>query len=176
MILCSSFSKTIAPGYRIGWLLGGKHTDAIRRAKMMTSIALPSVSAVGIEEFLESGGFDRTLRAARRAYRTSMEQVSAAILRYFPAGTKVSQPQGGIVLWVEFPESLDSVQLYHASLSKGISIAPGVIFSSQGRYRNFVRIRSAEYTPVIDAALVTVGSIAKALTETSAPVLAASGI
>ncbi len=176
VILCSSFSKTVAPGYRMGWVVGGRYTDAIRRAKMMTSIAPPSVSEVGIEEFLESGGLDRTLRAARRAYEASMAQVSEAIMKYFPKGTKVSQPQGGLVVWVEMPENVDSVELYHSCLAKGVSIAPGVIFSSQGRYRNFIRIRSAEYSPVVDAALATVGSIAGELARKTEPVLEASAM
>ncbi len=176
VILCSSFSKTIAPGYRIGWVLGGRFTDRIRQAKMMTSIAPPSVSEVGIEEFLESGGFDRTLRAARLAYRTSTAQVSEAILRHFPQGTRVSQPQGGLVLWVELPGNVDSVQLYHDCLARGISIAPGAIFSSQGKYRNFVRIRSAEYSPAVEEALAVVGGIARGLAEKASPSLAASAV
>jgi DNA-binding transcriptional MocR family regulator len=83
-----------------------------------------------------------------------------AIGRAFPEGTRVSRPQGGFVLWVEMPKKVDSILLYKKAKGQGITIAPGSIFSIEGKYRNCVRLNAACWNPSVEVAIDTLGRLA----------------
>jgi len=95
---------------------------------------------VSIAEFLAGGGYDHHLRRLRRAFREQMEKTTQAISKYFPEDTRVSNPQGGFLLWVELPAKVDSMALMAEAAKENISIAPGALFSSTDRYLNFIRV------------------------------------
>lgn len=103
----------------------------------MATVTAPQMA---IAEFLKNGGYDHYLRKLRRALMTQVQQMSSAISRYFPQGTKVPRPQGGYVLWFELPRSVDSLELHRRALQAKIGIAPGSIFSAKQRYKSFIRI------------------------------------
>jgi DNA-binding transcriptional MocR family regulator len=137
---CGSFSKSLAPGYRVGWVAGGRYAEQISRLKLMTTIS-PSVPAqAAIADYLQHGGYDRHLRKLRHALETQQGAMLASAARHFPAGTRVTRPSGGYFLWFEFPESVDSLQLFQLALAQGISLAPGPIFSATRRFRNCARL------------------------------------
>ena len=137
---CGSFSKSLAPGYRVGWVAGGRYAEQISRLKLMTTIS-PSVPAqAAIADYLQHGGYDRHLRRLRHALETQQGAMLASAARHFPAGTRVTRPSGGYFLWFEFPEQVDSLQLFQLALAQGISLAPGPIFSATRRFRNCARL------------------------------------
>lgn len=137
---CGSFSKSLAPGYRVGWVAGGRYAEQISRLKLMTTIS-PSVPAqAAIADYLQHGGYDRHLRKLRIALETQQEAMLASAARHFPAGTRVTRPSGGYFLWFEFPERVDSLQLFQLALAQGISLAPGPIFSATQRFRQCARL------------------------------------
>lgn len=137
---CGSFSKSLAPGYRVGWVAGGRYAEQISRLKLMTTIS-PSVPAqAAIADYLQHGGYDRHLRKLRHALETQQGAMLASAARHFPAGTRVTRPSGGYFLWFEFPEKVDSLQLFQLALAQGISLAPGPIFSATRRFRNCARL------------------------------------
>lgn len=137
---CGSFSKSLAPGYRVGWVAGGRYAEQISRLKLMTTIS-PSVPAqAAIADYLQHGGYDRHLRKLRHALETQQGAMLASAARHFPAGTRVTRPSGGYFLWFEFPEAVDSLQLFQLALAQGISLAPGPIFSATRRFRNCARL------------------------------------
>jgi DNA-binding transcriptional MocR family regulator len=140
VLLCSSFSKTLAPGYRVGWIAPGRYMTEIKRLKFSSSMAASTPTQMAVAGFLESGGFDRHLRSLRRAYADLVARFSDAIAELFPEGTRVSRPRGGHILWVELPGDVDSLRLHAEALQRGISIAPGPLFSTTDRYRNFIRL------------------------------------
>ncbi|MBT8077033.1 MAG: PLP-dependent aminotransferase family protein [Gammaproteobacteria bacterium] len=140
IMTCGSFSKTAAPGYRIGWLLAEKYRDEISRLKRSFSCSSGLLQQLTLAEFLASGDYDRYLKTLRPVLRCNAQRMSAAVARYFPAETRTSQPVGGCVLWLELPASVDSEQLFDEAIAAGISIAPGLIFSPCDRYRNFIRL------------------------------------
>ena len=111
MLLCSSFSKTLAPGYRVGWTAPGRFRKEVLRLKMVSSMGNPVLTQMMIADFLQNGGYDQHLRRIRKAYATQIEQMTAAIGRYFPEGTKVTRPAGGMLVWVEFPQSVNALEL-----------------------------------------------------------------
>jgi DNA-binding transcriptional MocR family regulator len=161
VILCSSFSKTIAPGYRIGWLSPGKFMDKAMDIKATTNVACVSPTQMTIAQYLREAHYDRHLRKLRKALKEQMELMRAAIGRNFPAGTKVSNPQGGSVLWVELPEGCDGVDIFFKAREKGIGIVPGTIFSPRDDYSRFIRISTgALWSEKIKAGIKTLGQLA----------------
>ena len=161
VLLCSSFSKTVAPGYRVGWIAAGRYQAQIERGKMLANVATASPPQLAIAELLANGGYEHHLRSVRRVYARQAAQMGDAIGRAFPAGTRVSRPQGGFVLWVEMPEGVDSLILYKKAKVQGITIAPGPIFSVDGKYRNCIRLNAACWTPAVEVAIETLGRLAE---------------
>ncbi|SEE11991.1 transcriptional regulator, GntR family [Pseudomonas anguilliseptica] len=137
---CGSFSKCLAPGYRVGWVAGGRYAEQISRLKLMTTIS-PSVPAqAALAEYLQHGGYDRHLRKLRHALEAQQASMLASAARHFPACTKVTRPSGGYFLWFEFPEQIDALRLFQLALAQGISLAPGPIFSATRRFGNCARL------------------------------------
>ena len=140
VLLCDSFTKTLAPGYRIGWTAPGRFKTKIEFLKYVNSSGTASLPQMGIADFLANGSFDHHVRKIRHFYRNQVQLMSEAIGRYFPKGTRATRPAGGQVLWVELPTSIDSLKLYRSALQNKISIAPGPLFSPKRRFRNFIRV------------------------------------
>ncbi len=164
VIHCSSFSKTLAPGYRVGWVVGGRFQEKIERMKAVSNIATATLPQLAIAEFLATGGYDQYLRKIRGIYSRQTSLMAQAVTRSFPRGTKVSSPLGGFVLWVEMPEKVDSIKLYEQALRAGITIAPGQIFSASMKYPNFIRLNSAYWSKEIEDAITVIGTLAKGMT------------
>ena len=137
---CGSFSKSLAPGYRVGWCVPGRYRREVERAKLSTSIATSVPAQEGIAEFLRQGGYDRHLRQLRRAFATTQARMRAAIERAFPRGTRISSPEGGYFLWVELPPRCDAMKLHAQAMREGISVAPGPMFSASAAFTNALRI------------------------------------
>ncbi len=140
VMLCSSVSKSLAPGYRVGWCIPGRFKEQVINLKMMHSISSATPTQAAIAHFFETGRYDLHMRNLRRALHTQCLRYMQAVAEYFPAGTGISQPQGGYALWIELDKSINAYTLYQAALAHHISIAPGQIFSTDGRFTNFIRI------------------------------------
>lgn len=160
VIYCSSFSKTLAPGYRVGWVSPGRFLDNILQIKALLNIASASPTQIAVAEFLANGGYARHLRTFAKIYAQQMVQVREAVLRYFPLGTIVNPAKGGFMFWVELPECFDTYKLYEAALREGISIAPGMLFTSGDKYGNCLRISFAFWSKKIEKAIETLGQTA----------------
>jgi DNA-binding transcriptional MocR family regulator len=140
VMYCSSFSKSLAPGYRVGWVAGGKFAKKIHRLQLMTTISPSLPAQVAIADYLQHGGYDRHLRKLRETLETQQQQMLLAIERYFPSDIRVTQPKGGYFLWVELPHHVDSLHLFNLALAQGISIAPGPIFSASQHFKHCIRL------------------------------------
>ncbi len=161
VILCSSFSKTLAPGYRVGWIAPGRFHQAIRYQRTINTLVPASPTQMAVAEFLASGGYERHLRRVRRVYEKQLGQMLQALRRHFPEGTGTTRPEGSFIFWVELPEGVDSLELFRRAREKGISIAPGPIFSNSGKYLNFLRLNAAHWNPKVERALETLGALAR---------------
>ena len=137
---CSSFSKSLAPGYRVGWVAAGRFATAVQRLKLMTTLSAATPSQQALSEYLAQGGYDRHLRALRRSLEQQQAIALAAVAQHFPRGTRVSRPEGGYFLWAELPQEVDALALHRQALAQGISLAPGQIFSADRRFAHCVRI------------------------------------
>ena len=142
VILCSSFSKTLCPGYRIGWIMPGRFRAQAYSVKATTNVCTATPTQEAVAMFLQEGRYERHLRALRRRLLEQTQAMQLHISRTFPGGTRVSRPEGGGVLWVELPRGVDSVELMYQAREQGISIAPGTIFSTQDRFANCIRLNT----------------------------------
>ncbi|WP_320171070.1 PLP-dependent aminotransferase family protein [Maridesulfovibrio sp.] len=148
VLLCSSFSKTIAPGYRIGWLAPGRYLDKALEIKATTNVSCVAPTQMAIARYLRETLYDRHLKKLRTAMKEQMADMRTEIGLSFPEGTRVTNPTGGSVLWVELPEKVDGVDLFFRAREEGIGIVPGVVFSSQDLFSNYIRLSSG--SPMTD--------------------------
>jgi DNA-binding transcriptional MocR family regulator len=160
VILCSSFSKTLAPGYRVGWMASGRFREQVQRLKMVSSLATASPTQLAVAEFLANGGYEHHLRRLRRTCAERVAAMGETVGHTFPRGTRVTRPRGGFTLWVEMPETVDSMTLYTALETQGITVAPGALFSTGDTFRNYLRLNAAAFTPETRWALEAVGKAA----------------
>ncbi|WP_129139465.1 PLP-dependent aminotransferase family protein [Modicisalibacter coralii] len=157
---CGSFSKCLAPGYRIGWMAAGRFAGAVSRLRLMTTIS-PSVPAqAAIADYLQRGGYDRHLRRLRLALESQQQAMLAAADRHFPADTRITRPAGGYFLWCEFPERVDSLALFRRALKAGVSLAPGPIFSATQGFGHCIRLSYGHpWTARSERAMATLGRL-----------------
>lgn len=161
---CSSFSKTLAPGFRIGWCVPGPYLGLAKRIKLASTISSAAPMQMAIAAYLQRGGYDRHLRRLRQSFAHNIDRLVDAIGRHFPEGTLATRPRGGFVLWVELPKSVDAIALYRVALRHKISIAPGPIFSATKGYQNCIRLNGGyPWSEQLDEALKTLGHLAHKL-------------
>ncbi|WP_330982153.1 MULTISPECIES: PLP-dependent aminotransferase family protein [Enterobacterales] len=143
VLLCSSFTKTVAPGLRVGWIIPGRYYDRVLHMKYATSATNVPVTQLAVAAFIREGHYHRHLRRMRQLYHSNMETYTCWIREYFPCGICVTRPQGGYMLWVELPERVDMVCVAKQLCELRIQVAPGSLFSASGKYRNCLRINCA---------------------------------
>jgi DNA-binding transcriptional MocR family regulator len=157
---CSSFSKCLAPGYRVGWAAPGRHLKKVQRAKLMTTISTSVPAQEAIAEFLKHAGFNYHIRKLRLALESQQARMLQAIARHFPAQTQVTRPEGGYFMWVQLPPAVKALEVFRQANEKKISIAPGPIFSCQRGFENCIRLNyGMPWSPRIEAAMATLGRI-----------------
>ncbi|UNW02229.1 PLP-dependent aminotransferase family protein [Comamonas sp. 7D-2evo2] len=157
---CSSFSKTLTSVYRIGWALPGRYRDQVEKLKFLNTLTTASIPQVAIAKYLERDGYDHRLRRIRKTYAQQASLMRHAVNRFFPEGTRTSNPEGGYVLWVELPPSIDSMDLYQRALECNITLGPGYMFSVTNSYKNFIRLNySSPWSREIEQALMTISKI-----------------
>ncbi|MEW6677722.1 MAG: PLP-dependent aminotransferase family protein [Pseudomonadota bacterium] len=161
VLYCASFSKTIAPGYRVGWIVPGRWRRQVEHLKYVGTMATATLPQLAVADYLADSRYERHLVRVRRAYADNLARLQAGIERYFPPGTRTSRPQGGFVLWVELPEGRDSMALYEKALAAGISFTPGRLFSPQDKYGNGLRLAAAlPWSARVEGALAELGRLA----------------
>jgi DNA-binding transcriptional MocR family regulator len=164
VMLCGSFSKTVAPGLRLGWVEGGLWGGEIRRLKSVLSGSHTELLELAMADLLTQPGHESHYRQLRRTIAARVDDARGLIADSFPKGTRVTDPAGGYILWVELPPALDSLALFRACLHEHICIAPGTMFSATDRYRHCVRLGvGGRWDEAHRAGLRRVGEIARAM-------------
>ncbi|MBR7887627.1 PLP-dependent aminotransferase family protein [Marinomonas sp. A79] len=162
VIYCSSFSKSIAPGFRIGWLVGGRFQGQIEHNAYAQSLAIPTLTQTAIANFLENGAYDRHLRKTRQAYQDNLRRCQQVIQAHFPVGTEVSDPKGGFLLWVTLPPKVNAMKLHAQALEAGIGLLPGLVFSFTAQFHHHFRLNYAlNWDNKIDSALRELGKLSQ---------------
>ena len=168
VMYCSSVSKSLAPGYRIGWTIPGKFIDEVKQAKRIQNISCPTLTQAAIAHFLQIGRYEYHLKMLRKALHVQCLKYMQAIIDYLPADTKLSRPHGGFVLWVELNEKVNTFKLRTEAMKHHISIIPGKVFSTSCNYSNCLRISFGKpWSNDIDYGLMMVGKLVKKMIEGS---------
>lgn len=158
-LLCGSFSKCLAPGFRVGWVVAGAHAERIQRLQLISTLSTNVPSQLALADMLRQGGVDAHFRRLRHTLAQRQQQMRAALLRLFPEA-RISAPDGGYFLWLEFDHRLDSRALHTQALACGFSLAPGALFSSQGQHNHCLRLNSSHpWSPALEAALARLAEL-----------------
>lgn len=140
VLYCSSFTKSLAPDFRLGWTMPGRFREKVKRLRFNAAISVPQLGQLAIARFLAGGGYDRHLRRMRTALKKQVSDLALAVARHFPPGTRISAPKGGMCLWVEMDRRLDALQLFDRALEENISILPGALCSTTASYNHCIRL------------------------------------
>ena len=162
VMYCSSLSKSLTPGYRIGWVIPGRFFEELNQLKRIQNISCPTLTQAAMAHFLMHGRYEYHLKHLRKALHTQSLRYVQAIINYFPADTKVSRPHGGFILWLELNKKVDSFKLRTEAMKQHISIVPGKIFSAGHAYSNCIRISFGKpWSDDVDYALMMLGKMIK---------------
>ena len=161
VLYCSSVSKSLGSGLRVGWTCPGKYFKTIKELKAYRDINGPPLEQMAVAEFMANGSYDRHIRNIRKTYMRQTQLFSSAIINYFPEGTTISQPEGGYILWVRLPDNKNSWDLYKKAIKEHIAIIPGELCSATNRYQSFFRLNVAvPWDTVTEQAIIKLGKLA----------------
>lgn len=170
---CSSFSKCLAPGYRVGWAAPGRLARDVERLKLMTSLSGSIPVQAALAEYLQEGGYDRHLRSLRSSLQAQRSNLFDAVTRHFPDGTRVARPAGGYFVWVELPASVDVMALHRAALAQRISLAPGPMFSARAEFEHHIRLTCGQpWDGTLERAMRTLARLVDDAARAGGPALA----
>jgi len=167
VIYCSSVSKTVSPGYRVGWIAGGRWQDAILQRKISWSASASLPAQLAVARYLSEGNYSRHLRTLTRRLSEQSKAIAELVVKHFPAGTTFRCPDGGLFLWIELPKTVDTEKLYALSVPEGIFFRPGVVFSAMGQFSHCLRLGTGTWDFGIEAAVVRLGTLACGLASRS---------
>jgi DNA-binding transcriptional MocR family regulator len=166
VIYCVSLNKVLAPGMRLGWMNGGRWHERVMMLKFTHTRANEEWTQVTAADFMASPGYDRHLRRLRQLLKEQRERMAESIAAYFPEGTRLNVPNGGVGMWVELPAQVCSQRLFERALAEGVGVSPGAIFSNSNRYGHFLRICCGHpFTRELDQAVRQLGSIGHSLLD-----------
>ncbi len=164
VMYCSSLSKSLTPGYRIGWTIPGKFFEPVKQMKRIQNISCPTLTQAAMAHFLKHGRYEYHLKNLRKALHTQSLRYVQAIIKYFPADTKVSRPHGGFILWLELNKKVNAFKLRTEAMKHHVSIVPGKIFSAGNNYSNCIRISFGKpWSNEVDEGLMLLGKLIKGM-------------
>jgi DNA-binding transcriptional MocR family regulator len=164
VMYCSSYSKTVGPGLRIGWCIPGRNKQNVIQAQRFSTMAASSLPQLAMTSYLQNGHYDKHLRNLRQIVTANIKLFSQVIQHNFPSGTRLSVPAGGFILWVCLPEGVSSIALLHLAQAESISIIPGEIFSNSDHFRNYIRLNCAiPWNDDVNQALVRLSELIRKL-------------
>ena len=161
VITCSSFSKTLAPGLRIGWVIPGKrYQERIQNLKAAVSVTSSTLDQYLVSEYLASGAYARHLRTLRNALKKQVVLTAFSIQKHFPSATRLAVPSGGTLLWVQLPPAVDGLKIYQEALNHNIAIIPGVVCSNSRQFKNYIQIScGAPFTEEFEKGIELLGQL-----------------
>lgn len=160
VLSCGSFSKCLAPGYRVGWVAAGRHAAALQRRKLMSSLSTSAPAQDAIALYLREGGYERHLSGLRRALAQQQGSLLESLAQHLPADVRIARPAGGYFLWLELPTGPAATAIHERALASGFSVAPGPIFSARRAFRNCLRLNYGHpWTPAASGAVRALGRI-----------------
>jgi DNA-binding transcriptional MocR family regulator len=161
VMICGSFSKTVGPGLRVGFADAGRWSQRVQQLRAVQSGSHTEFLEIAMADLLTQPGTESAYRQLRTVFAARVDEARGLIAESFPKGTRVTDPPGGFILWVELPAGSDAMALFEACLRERICIAPGSMFSTSGRYGHCLRLGvGGRWDEVQRQALRRVGELA----------------
>jgi DNA-binding transcriptional MocR family regulator len=159
VVYCSSLSKTLAAGLRIGWMIPGRHLQQASGLKLGGIIASPGLNQLVLAEFLANGSYGRHIRRVRLSVKAQMAALVRALGQHLPPGCRITSPEGGFLIWIRLDHERNALAVYEASLRQGVTVMPGHLCAIDDRYRSYLRISCGfPWTPRLEQGLARVGA------------------
>lgn len=146
-ILCGSFSKIIAPGLRIGWIIANKPIiQKLLILRQAADLHSNNLSQYIADHYLRNFNFDKHLEGIINRYSSKCNYMYEALIKYFPGECKFYKPQGGMFLWIELPKYMDAELLLKNSMEEKVIFVPGKYFFTNGEGKNTMRLNFTNST------------------------------
>jgi len=141
VIYLSTFSKSLFPGLRTGWLIAGRETiETLAALKKASDLENSALLQGAVHEFCVRGFYDAHLNKIKEVIRERMDAACEALELYMPEGASWNMPRGGYVLWIGLPRGASSERVFASAKKKGVLVSPGTLFSLQGNDPGGVRL------------------------------------
>ncbi|MEZ9233112.1 PLP-dependent aminotransferase family protein [Vibrio amylolyticus] len=161
---CSSFSKSLVAGFRIGWVAAGKKALQIQKIQLMSTLSTSAPVQLTLANYLSTRHYESHLRQLRRQLEQRKYQTWQQLQTYLPEGSNAIYSEGGYFIWVVLPEHINATELYRIALQDGISIAPGEMFDTHQQFNHCFRLNaSLEFTPKVAQTIKRLCDLVKAL-------------
>lgn len=148
VVYLSTFSKTLSPGMRVGWVHASEEvTQALVRAKQAADLHTNTIQQRAAARLLETFDYDGHVQSIRALYGERRRVMLDCIERYFPEGARPTRPEGGLFLWVELPERLSADRLFEEALRERVAFVPGAPFFAADPRHNFMRLNFSNSRP-----------------------------
>ncbi|HSU17563.1 MAG TPA: PLP-dependent aminotransferase family protein [Longimicrobium sp.] len=167
VLYVGSFSKILAPGLRLGWIVVPEElVPLLAIAKEASDINTATLAQRAAARYLDGGHLAGHLATVRREYRLRRDTMLAALETHFPAGSRWQRPSAGVFVWVELPEGYDTAEVLRAALEQRVAFVPGHAFAADGSRTgsNCMRLNFSHSTPqVIEEGIARLGRALEAV-------------
>jgi len=148
VIYLSTFSKTLAPGVRLGWVIAPPEViHKLVQAKQGTDLHTATFNQLVAHEVSRGGFLDEHIKLIRRVYQERRNVMLAAMDRFFPPEVDWTHPDGGLFLWGTLPEHLDAAEVLRLAVQQKVAFVPGQPFHPDGSGHNTMRLNFSNATP-----------------------------
>lgn len=137
---CSSFSKTLGAGFRVGWVYAGKFSDHIQHLQLMSTVSVNSFIQNALVDYVSHRHYEKHLKTLRKTLKKIKNQYFNYLKKNLPQNCSVHYYPSGYFLWVTLPENIESNHIYESMIQNNISIAPSLLFYRKNKKYNHIRI------------------------------------
>ncbi len=162
VVHCSSVTKTLGPGLRVGWSISRLFKGEIERTRLFSQVSAPTLTQRIVAEFFHSEGFERHRKRISSIFNSQAALYRSALIKALPEGAKISKPRGGFLLWVELPGKINTTSLFSTASAEGCSFAPGLVFGGGRLSERFFRISfGTPFSSEIATSIQNLGALIK---------------
>lgn len=168
---CSSFSKTLGAGFRVGWVYAGKYSEHIQHLQLMSTISANTLVQNALVEFLSSHHYEKHLRSLRLKLKKNKKRFYHYLKQNLPTQCRIHYELGGYFLCIMLPEQASSEEIYKTLLNQNIAVAPSILFNYSQQHQQFIRINcsfdwSNHIQSALDVLTITLKQLSNAKLET----------
>ncbi len=166
VLWCASISKTLTAGFRLGWCLPGRFLPSYLRLHGISHFGVSTPIQSAIADFISTGQYQSHLNKVRNQLRQNIRDYTQLLVERLPACSRISQPEGGMVIWLQIP-GLDSKALWQQACNTGLDLRVGPAFTTLPLYQDCLRINTG--WPLDDKVVLLLEEMVKLIELNSAP-------